>query len=75
MKQLLKMEYYRLFRNKITYIVFAVNLMIVSLQFVFESLPYWNTNEKIPGYPLTVFEKWIGGETASIFPTIYFLSL
>lgn len=73
MKQLLKMEYYRLFRNKVTYIVLAVNLMIVSLQFVFESLPYWNTNEKIPGYPLTVFEKWIGGETASVFPTIYFL--
>ncbi len=73
MRQLLKMEYYRLFRNRTTYFALAVNFGIVFLQILFESLPYWGTNEIIPVYPLTVFEKWIGGENSSIFSTIYFM--
>lgn len=74
MRQLFKMEYYRLFRNKATYIVLFINLFIVTLQFISRSLPYVNVNNGvIPGYPLSVFEKWIGADTFSMYPTLYFL--
>lgn len=73
LKQVLKTEYSKLFKNKITYIVFFINTFIIFLQVITQSVPYWNANKIMQNvYPLGVFEKWIGGEAYSIYPELYF---
>lgn len=71
MKELLKIEYKRLFYNKKFVIAIVINTIIVILQILAEALPYYGDIVYI--YPLTVFEKWIGGENGSIYPSIFFL--
>lgn len=71
MKKILWVEYQRLFRNKKLFLSSGVSLGIVLMQIIMESLPY--VNAEFGAYPLSVFEKWIGGEKSSVFPMLYFL--
>lgn len=71
MKNILCMEYQRLFRNKKLYLSMAVSMLIVVFHILLEIVPY--SNHAYGEYPLSVFEKWIGGEQSSVFPKLYFL--
>ncbi|MDD3278018.1 MAG: hypothetical protein PHG16_03940 [Lachnospiraceae bacterium] len=73
MKELLKMEYHRLLRSKILYIALGINILIILMQIFSEIVPYAEGTMKIVVYPLTLFEKWIGGENSSVYPTMYFM--
>lgn len=76
MKQLLKNEFSRLWSNKILYLVFGIECLIVVIQFFSETFPYrGNGVYQLDFYPLSVFEKWIGGEKGSFYPTLYFMLL
>ncbi|RGD63856.1 hypothetical protein DXA98_13795 [Lachnospiraceae bacterium OF09-6] len=71
MKELLKNEYKRLLGNEKFIIALGINFVIITLQIMSESFPYYGSGVFV--YPLTVFEKWIGGENGSIYPSIFFL--
>lgn len=73
MRKILKIEFQRLFKNKTLYLALALNLLIVTMQTVSEVLPYIGDDMVIALYPLTVFEKWIGGERSSVYPMLYFM--
>lgn len=73
MKEILKMEYHRLLRSKILYLALGINVLIVLMQIFSEILPYAKETMEIVVYPLSLFEKWIGGENGSIYPTMYFM--
>lgn len=73
MRYLLKNEFSRLWKSKLLYVVCAINLFIVGLHIYSEVIPSTQWGIATAGYPLTVFEKWIGGETSSIFPMLYFM--
>ncbi len=76
MKNVLKAEYYRIIKNKMTYVAMGINVFLVVLHFLLEILPYWNINsmgKMLKTYPLGLFEKWIGGESASVYPALYFM--
>lgn len=71
MKELLKNEYKRLFFNEKFIIAVGINFVIITLQVMSESFPYYGASVYV--YPLTIFEKWIGGENGSVYPSIIFL--
>lgn len=72
MKKLLKNEYMRVLRNGSTILVLLASSVIMILHVVTEVLPY---SDKIYllNYPMTVFEKWIGGENHSVYSSLYYL--
>lgn len=76
MKQMLKNEFSRLWSNKILYLVFGIEFLIVIMQFFSETFPYRGDRVyQLDFYPLSVFEKWIGGDKGSFYPTLYFMLL
>ena len=66
MRQLLKNEYSRLWKNKLLYIVFGIEMLIVSLHFSYEVLR-WKEMIAYGIYPLGAFEKWIGANWSSLY--------
>lgn len=66
-----KTELYRAFRGTGFLMAAAAGLLIAFLDFAVMILPL---REHImeANYPLSVFAKWMGGENASVFPTLYY---
>lgn len=65
MKPLMRMEFYRAFHNP---------LLLLSLGiFVTHVLPLGAFIDA-GGYPLTVFQHWIGGENTSVWPVMFYLT-
>lgn len=74
MRQLLKNEYSRLWKNKLFYAVIGIELLIIVLQFCFEVLR-WKEVIAYGVYPLGAFEKWIGANWSSLYAWLYFMLL
>lgn len=74
MNALLKMECKRLFRSKAMLATVVIEMAIVLLHIKKEVLPFAFVNDSSKMiYPLSVFEKWIGGENSSVYPMLYFM--
>lgn len=77
MKPLLKLEMTRAFYNKFFLFASLIGLILVVLQFVQVVLPlaayldYYRLYEPEGTYPLSVFNRWIGGESYSPYASIY----
>ena len=74
MRQLLRNEYSRLWKNKVLYVVFGVEMLIVFLHFGYEVLR-WKDVIAYGTYPLGVFQKWIGANWSSLYSWLYFMLL
>ena len=74
MRQLLRNEYSRLWKNKLLYVVFGVEMLIVFLHFGYEVLR-WKDVIAYGTYPLGVFQKWIGANWSSLYSWLYFMLL
>lgn len=73
MKEMLRLEYRRLLKSKILYMALGMNILIVLMQIFSETVPYSGETMKIVLYPLSLFEKWIGGEKSSVYSMLYFM--
>lgn len=72
MKELLRIEYMRALKSSSTMLVLLSGSIIAILHVITEILPY---RDKIYTftYPMTVFEKWMGGENHSVYSSLYYL--
>lgn len=76
MKEQLKIEFGRAFRSRMLYITLLVGCIIAGAQFVVEVFPAAKNplmfySGKYDNYPITVFEKWIGGNVVSPYSMTY----
>lgn len=74
----LKVEFIRAFRNGRLAACLTFGLIIAIIHVVFCVIPEAAEQEMylgFAGYPLSVFNRWLGGWGASIFPVLYFTVL
>ena len=71
MKVLIKNELKRAVFNKWMYISLLIGCSLAIIHVIANVIPYAN-RIYLGSYPLTVFNKWMGGESFSVEPVIYF---
>lgn len=72
MKNLMRMEFRRAYKNKWFGISFVIAVLICIWHFVENVVPL-REYIYLYRYPLSSFAKWIGGEDASLQPALYYL--
>lgn len=75
MKQLIKTEFRRAFSGKPMCMALLIGLTIAVSHVVMHVLPLGGHiyDSAMSGYPLTVFQHWMGGENVSLQPVLYYL--
>ncbi len=81
MKELLKIELKRGFQNYAFLIAVLIGVLITVSHYIMNVIPMvqyldlYKQPEEIMLYPHSVFNKWIGGESHTVQPTLYFMLL
>lgn len=73
MKAMLKNEFHRAFHSPFMAVSLAIGGAIALLQALTHVLPLAQYIA-MGAYPLTVYQKWIGGENTSLWPNLYYLT-
>lgn len=73
MKAMLKIEFHRAFHSPFMAISLAMGGAIALLQALTHVLPLWRYIA-MGAYPITVYQKWMGGENMSLWPHLYYLT-
>ena len=76
MLNLIRIEFYRALKNKMLVIAIAIGCIISISHVLFVVFPltqYLEESVNVGLLPHTVFNKWIGGETTSLPPTLFFI--